>query len=99
MDNMNKLLLELENKKRTAQFRTIFTYIDEKECLQFEGVVRGKIATEITGEGGFGYDPIFYPEDSELTFAEMTLSEKNTMSHRARALAKLVEFLNNHCVS
>ena len=95
-DEANKrLLLErmsgIEN--RAAQFRTAVALIlDGKEYL-FEGVVRGAIAAEQHGEGGFGYDPLFFPEGGDRTFAEMSGEEKNTISHRGRAVRKLAEFL------
>ena len=95
-DEANKrLLLErmqgVEN--RAAQFRTAVALIlDGKEYL-FEGIVRGDIATEEHGEGGFGYDPLFFPEGGEKTFAEMSAEAKNEISHRGRAVRKLAEFL------
>ena len=95
-DEANKrLLLErmqgVEN--RAAQFRTAVALIlDSKEYL-FEGIVRGDIATEEHGEGGFGYDPLFFPEGGEKTFAEMSAEAKNEISHRGRAVRKLAEFL------
>lgn len=95
-DEANKrLLLErmsgIEN--RAAQFRTAVALIlDGKEYL-FEGVVRGAIAAEQHGEGGFGYDPLFFPEGGDRTFAEMSGEEKNAISHRGRAVRKLAEFL------
>lgn len=97
LDNMTKLLAELADKNdRSAQFRTVFTLITEQGCEQFEGVVKGQIATEQHGDAGFGYDPIFYPEGNILTFAQMPLAQKNTMSHRARALEKLIHFLTQN---
>ena len=95
-DEANKhLLLErmqgVEN--RAAQFRTAVALIlDGKEYL-FEGIVRGEIATEEHGEGGFGYDPLFFPEGGDKTFAEMSAEAKNEISHRGRAVRKLAEFL------
>ena len=97
-DEANKrLLLErmqgVEN--RAAQFRTAVALIlDGKEYL-FEGIVRGDIATEEHGEGGFGYDPLFVPEGYDKTFAELSAEEKNAISHRGRAVAKLVNFLKD----
>jgi XTP/dITP diphosphohydrolase len=94
LDNMNKLLSELEGSEdRTARFRTVVTLIKDDKTDQFEGIVDGKIATAIVGKEGFGYDPIFIPEEHSITFAEMALSEKNQISHRKRAIEKLVEFL------
>ena len=91
----NKLLLKnlagCQNRK--ARFRTVIALIlDGKEHL-FEGRVEGTIATEPHGEGGFGYDPLFIPEDSQLTFAEMSPEAKNGISHRGRALEKIREVL------
>lgn len=95
-DEANKrLLLErmqgVEN--RAAQFRTaVALIVDGKEYL-FEGIVRGDIACEEHGAGGFGYDPLFLPEGGALTFAEMSAEVKNEISHRGRAVRKLAEFL------
>lgn len=93
-DNMALVLSKLSNERnRTAQFRTaISLIIDHKEYL-FEGVVRGEITPEKRGTEGFGYDPIFEPENSLLTFAQMDLNEKNKISHRGRAFAKMIAFL------
>lgn len=94
--NMDKVLEELEGKQnRKAQFRTVIALILEGEEFLFEGIVRGNMLTERHGAEGFGYDPIFQPEGCEHTFAEMTMEEKNSMSHRARAVSKLAEFLQN----
>lgn len=95
-DNMNLLLQNLAKKKdRTAQFRTVITLILDGKISQFEGVVKGEIISEKVGNQGFGYDPIFIPEGYNRTFAEMTLDEKNNLSHRTRALQKMVEFFEN----
>ncbi len=92
-DNMRKLLKSLDGKEnRKARFRTIFTFVAQDFFEQFEGLVEGQIQHEQIGNMGFGYDPIFIPEDKNLTFAEMTIDEKNKISHRARALAKLVDY-------
>ena len=95
-DEANKrLLLERMQgvESRAAQFRTAVALIlDGKEYL-FEGIVRGEIATEEHGEGGFGYDPVFFPEGGDKTFAEMSAEAKNEISHRGRAVRKLAEFL------
>lgn len=94
LDNMNKVLSELKGKEdRKARFRTVVTLIKDGQTNQFEGVVDGKISDKLTGEDGFGYDPIFIPENHPITFAEMPMSEKNQISHRKRAVEKLVEFL------
>lgn len=95
-DEANKrLLLErlqgVEN--RAAQFRTAVALILGGKEYLFEGIVRGDIATEQHGEGGFGYDPLFFPEGGDLTFAQMSSEEKNAISHRGRAVRKLAEFL------
>lgn len=95
-DEANKrLLLErlqgVEN--RAAQFRTAVALILGSKEYLFEGIVRGEIALEQYGEGGFGYDPLFFPEGGDLTFAQMSSEEKNAISHRGRAVRKLAEFL------
>lgn len=93
--NMHKLLSELEGKtNRKAQFRTAICLIERGEEHLFEGIVRGTILQERRGTAGFGYDPIFQPEGYTETFAEMGNEEKNKISHRARAVQKLVEYLN-----
>ena len=94
-DNNMLLLKNLAGcQNRKARFRTVIALIlDGKEHL-FEGRVEGTIATEPHGEGGFGYDPLFIPEGSQLTFAEMSPEAKNGISHRGRAVAKLVAFLH-----
>ena len=94
--NRAKALRELNGKtNRGCQFRTVITLIRGEKTLQVEGIVRGKIATEEYGEGGFGYDPIFIPEGYEKTFGELPAELKNTISHRARALAELVKVLHD----
>ncbi|HZY36062.1 MAG TPA: non-canonical purine NTP diphosphatase [Mucilaginibacter sp.] len=94
--NMNKLLRELgDNPNRGARFRTVISLIWNDEEHFFEGTVEGTIRHERAGNAGFGYDPIFQPEGYNLTFAEMTLEQKNSISHRARAVEKLVAFLNS----
>lgn len=94
--NRAKALRELKNKtNRGCQFRTVITLIRGEKTLQVEGIVRGKISTEEYGEGGFGYDPIFIPEGYEKTFGELPAELKNTISHRARALAELVKVLHD----
>ena len=93
--NTQKLLASLKNAtNRKAQFRTAIALILNGEEHVFEGVVRGEIATEKRGTEGFGYDPVFVPEDTERTFAELGTDVKNQISHRARAVAKLVEYLS-----
>lgn len=92
--NMAKVLDELQDKNgREARFKTVIAYIKNGELHTFEGVVNGTIAKEKRGSGGFGYDPVFMPEDESRTFAQMTDEEKNRISHRARALFKFLNFL------
>lgn len=86
-DNCNALLDAMKGAtSRTARFRTVICYVDTLRTLFAEGEVKGMITEEKRGEGGFGYDPIFCPEGSEKTFAEMSSEEKNQISHRGRAL-------------
>jgi len=93
-DNMALLLSELKGKSnRRARFRTVMCLIQGGQEQLFEGVVNGEIIESARGSEGFGYDPIFVPEGSAKTFAEMTMEEKNTMSHRGRAIASLALFL------
>ena len=99
--NRAKALRELEGQEdRGAQFRTVITLIGGRKnateghnTLQVEGVVRGRIATEEYGEGGFGYDPVFIPEGYDKTFGELPAEIKNSISHRARALQALVKVI------
>jgi len=93
-DNVNKLLRKLEGQSnRKARFRTIISLILNGNEYAFEGIVNGEITQERAGEKGFGYDPVFQPEGKNISFAQMGLDEKNKMSHRGLAVAKLVEFL------
>lgn len=92
--NIDKLLLKLgENPHRQARFRTVISLMWEGQEHLFEGICEGSIIGERRGNGGFGYDPVFVPAGSTLTFAEMTLEEKGAMSHRKKAADKLVSFL------
>ncbi len=92
--NTQKLLEALKNKNdRSARFRTVVALIYNGEEHLFEGIVNGQISTEKRGTEGFGYDPVFSPEDTGLTFAELGTEVKNRISHRARAVGKLVDFL------
>ena len=92
--NIEKVLSLLGNSKnRKARFRTVIALILEKKEYLFEGIVNGTIIKEKRGIEGFGYDPIFVPDGKTRTFAEMELSEKNTISHRALAFEKLKKFL------
>ena len=94
--NMDKLLLNLKCKtNRKAQFRTVICYKTKTETLFFEGICKGEILTAKRGEEGFGYDPIFKPDESKVSFAEMPSSEKNKISHRGRAFAKFYNYLGN----
>ncbi len=93
-DNIQLLLKNLADKAdRSARFKTVFTLILSGEEHTFTGIVNGEIIKEKRGESGFGYDPIFVPEDYEKTFAEMSAEEKNEISHRGLAVAQLVDFL------
>ncbi len=93
--NINKLLSLLQNHtNRKARFRTIIALIYEGNEYLFEGVVNGVIITDKRGNGGFGYDPVFVPEGHTVTFAEMSLKEKNKISHRSIAIKKLRKFLS-----
>lgn len=92
--NMIKLLEALrENYDRNARFRTVIALIEKGKEHLFEGVVEGVIAREKSGTQGFGYDPVFIPEGNSKTFAELGEDIKNTISHRARAVQKLAEYL------
>ncbi len=92
--NIRKLLLMMEDlKERSAQFRTVISLVLNGVEYQFEGVVEGAITESASGLEGFGYDPIFTPAGYDTTFAEMDLSLKNQISHRARAISQLVDFL------
>lgn len=94
-DNIAKLLAELNgSENRNAQFRTVIAWTNGQEERLFEGIVKGKIAAAPSGTSGFGYDPVFLPESSSKTFAEMTMGEKNTVSHRARAFTAFTSWLS-----
>ncbi|MBF1632669.1 MAG: non-canonical purine NTP diphosphatase [Prevotella sp.] len=96
--NMRKLLSKMSNvKERTARFRTVISLIINGVEHQFEGRVEGHIATEKHGKEGFGYDPIFIPEGYDKSFAELGEEVKNQISHRARAVKKLAEYLSSSC--
>ncbi|RXG15626.1 XTP/dITP diphosphohydrolase [Leeuwenhoekiella aestuarii] len=93
-DNTQKLLAELKVKTdRSAQFKTVIALILNGKERLFEGICKGSIIKEKTGDGGFGYDPVFKPEGFPLTFAEMPLSEKNKIGHRGKATQKLLDYL------
>ena len=95
-NNMQKLLSELKNKaNRNAQFRTVIALNIEGEQHLFEGICKGEILTKKQGEKGFGYDPIFKPSGFTTSFAQMSMKEKGSISHRGKAIKKLIEYLNN----
>lgn len=92
--NINLLLKNLEGiTHRMAQFRTVITFVSPTVTKQFEGIVKGTIAIERKGTAGFGYDPIFIPSGSNLSLAQMSMEQKNKISHRALAMEKLIAFL------
>jgi XTP/dITP diphosphohydrolase len=94
-DNIDKLLDNLKGEEnRTAQFRTVISLLLNGEEFLFEGICEGKISNERMGEKGFGYDPIFIPNGSTISFAQMSTEQKNEFSHRRKALDKLIDFLN-----
>ena len=80
-------------ENRTAQFRTVICLIWENQTYYFEGVCKGQILSNMQGENGFGYDPIFVPDGATKSFANMTMDEKNTFSHRKKAVMQLFDFL------
>ena len=95
-DNIKLVLNKLRDKKnRFAHFQTIICLILNNKIEYFEGIIRGKITKSPLGDHGFGYDPIFVPIDSNKTFAQFSLEEKNRVSHRAIATRKLITYLNN----
>lgn len=95
--NMNKLIQQLEGANdRSARFRTVIALVGPDGERTFEGEVHGSIATSPSGNGGFGYDPIFLPQMSELTFAELDPARKNAISHRGMAIRELVRYLEEH---
>jgi len=95
-DNVKKMLEEMKGKEnRNARFRTVVSLIINGQEHYFEGIVKGRISETRSGNEGFGYDPIFIPEGYSTSFAQMSIEEKNKISHRGRAMAKLVEFLKN----
>jgi XTP/dITP diphosphohydrolase len=95
-ENVNKLLGALQDKdNRRARFRTVISLKIGDSQYFFEGICHGEITRERHGEEGFGYDPIFKPNGSELTFAEMSMQKKSLISHRGLATDKLIAFLNN----
>ena len=99
-DNMNKVLKKLENiKNRNAIFKTVICLILDGKEYFFEGSIEGIITNEKIGYNGFGYDPIFLPNNFNLTFAQMSVKEKSKISHRAIAVSKFVKFINQRFAS
>ena len=99
-DNVNKMLKEMSKvpmPNRGALFKTVMVFKDENTELIVEGVVKGKISRESRGDDGFGYDPIFYVTEYDKTFAEMTMSEKNKISHRGNAINNLINSIKQNC--
>ncbi|WP_070137880.1 non-canonical purine NTP diphosphatase [Crocinitomix algicola] len=96
-DNMDLLLERLKGQtNRKARFRTVISLVVNGESHLFEGIAEGVITESKSGSEGFGYDPIFQPNGYEQTFSEMTLTEKNKISHRGKAIQKLVDFLKKN---
>ncbi|MDP2423653.1 MAG: RdgB/HAM1 family non-canonical purine NTP pyrophosphatase [Bacteroidales bacterium] len=96
-DNINKVLKELRGiENRKARFRTVVALVIKNHVHYFEGIMNGQIIHSKRGSGGFGYDSVFLPECYDRTFAEMTLDEKNQVSHRAIAINRLCDFLNDY---
>lgn len=93
-NNIRKVLRELKDESnRKARFRTVISLIIAGQETRFDGIVDGVILHELRGGDGFGYDPVFLPDGYNRSFAEMTLEEKNRISHRARAIEKLIDYL------
>ena len=92
--NIARVLDQMQGAtNRKAQFKTVISLLWKGQEYWFEGIVTGTIRTELSGSKGFGYDPIFQPDGYPVTFAEMSLEEKNAISHRGKAMAKLIDFL------
>ena len=95
--NIELVLTKLKNKSnRNSRFKTIISLIIDGQSVNFEGVVEGKITEEKRGTNGFGYDPIFQPNGYASTFGEMSLKEKNKISHRSIAINKMVQYLKEN---
>jgi XTP/dITP diphosphohydrolase len=95
--NIQKLLREMQGKlNRSAEFRTVICLVEGGKSILFEGKIKGRIINKKIGSSGFGYDPVFIPDNYFLTFAELNMEEKNKVSHRAKAIAKLVEYFKNN---
>ncbi|MCF0057508.1 RdgB/HAM1 family non-canonical purine NTP pyrophosphatase [Dyadobacter sp. CY356] len=98
-DNMDLVIKNMTGKDNfNARFVAVITLVLDGKFYQFDGEIKGKIILEKRGTYGFGYNPIFIPEGHNRTFAEMTMEEKGGLSHRARAFAKLEEFLKNYTI-
>lgn len=94
LQNLNLVLQKMEGQtNRKARFRTVISLIKGTEVFLFEGTINGTIRERPAGEKGFGYDPIFEPDGYQVTFAEMSMEQKNEISHRALAMKKLITFL------
>lgn len=95
--NIDKLIQNLHGEEdRSARFRTVISLILDGKEHQFEGICSGFITEQLSGQEGFGYDPVFIPDGGRKTFAEMSMEEKNSFSHRRKAVDKLTSFLNNY---
>jgi XTP/dITP diphosphohydrolase len=93
--NIELLLANMQGKKnRKAKFKTVVCLRMESKTFFFEGTVDGRITESPVGDNGFGYDPVFMPEGSDRTFAQMSLEEKNAISHRKKAIAKMIDFIH-----
>ena len=96
-NNIKKLINNLERfSNKSARFRTVISLIINENIYSFEGVINGNIITEIKGKKGFGYDPVFIPNGYNKTFAELSLKEKNLISHRSIAVNKMIRFLEKN---
>ena len=98
-DNVNKLLknmIKIPLPNRRAKFKTVMAYVDDNVEFTVEGCANGIISRSISGENGFGYDPIFYIPEADKTFAEMKMEEKEIYSHRGKAIRKMVDLLSQH---
>ena len=105
-DNVNKLLAEMENiplENRKAQFRTVISFVDKDRELWTEGTIKGIIGESAKGKNGFGYDPVFFVPELEKTFSELSIGEKNRISHRGLAMKKfrilLREFISDQSIT
>ena len=105
-DNVNKLLAEMENiplENRKAQFRTVISFVDKDRELWTEGRIKGIIGESAKGKNGFGYDPVFFVPELEKTFSELSIGEKNRISHRGLAMKKfrilLREYISDQSIT